>query len=152
MKRLLFTALMLGPLALAACGQDSAPEPAPEMSSSAASSTSSTSSSTSATSSAQETAESPTSTAAEPASAPAAPFVVECLPGTPGPARWSDGTTGFSQWCWDTQGGAAVGEAEQSAGLPPAEEPVYDTSGEAQMANGCTAGYIDPETCAAHGY
>lgn len=29
------------------------------------------------------------------------PYVVECLFGTPGPALWSDGTTDFSQECFD---------------------------------------------------
>jgi len=31
----------------------------------------------------------------------AEPYVVECLPGTPGPARWSDGSLRFSQECYD---------------------------------------------------
>ncbi|WP_454198651.1 hypothetical protein [Nocardia sp. Marseille-Q1738] len=33
------------------------------------------------------------------------PYVVECLEGTPGPARWSDGSVRYSQWCFDTHGG-----------------------------------------------
>lgn len=33
------------------------------------------------------------------------PYVVECLDGTPGPAKWSDGSMAFSQWCFDQHGG-----------------------------------------------
>ncbi|RYE40263.1 MAG: hypothetical protein EOP24_41450, partial [Hyphomicrobiales bacterium] len=33
------------------------------------------------------------------------PHIVECLEGTPGPARFSDGTLAFSQWCFDQLGG-----------------------------------------------
>lgn len=52
----------------------------------------------------------------EPASEPRVgtqePYVVECLFGTPGPARWSDGTVAFSQECYE-QGAASV-EAEHN--------------------------------------
>lgn len=36
---------------------------------------------------------------------PAEPYVVECLFGTPGPARWSDGSVRFSQECYDRGAG-----------------------------------------------
>lgn len=45
----------------------------------------------------------------------AEPYVVECLDGTPGPALWSDGTMRFSQWCFDTTGGAQYLESERRA-------------------------------------
>lgn len=39
--------------------------------------------------------------AIDPAPVAEAPYVVECLVGSPGPARWSDGTAAFSQECYD---------------------------------------------------
>lgn len=146
MKRTTAAAVTLSLLVLVGCGTD---DEAPIATTNPPSTSSST---TSTSTSLPEPTEVDTSAPAAPEVAAEQAVVVECLPGTPGPARWSDGSTRFSQWCWDTQGGAVVGEAEQSAGLPPADEPVYDSSGEAQMANGCAAGYIDPETCAAYGY
>lgn len=67
----------------------------------------------------------PQPAAEQPAPAPAAaeaPYVVECLEGTPGPALWSDGSMAYSQYCFDTMGGAEVLEAEANAGLP-ADQP-----------------------------
>lgn len=49
----------------------------------------------------------------------AEPYVVECLDGTPGPARWSDGTTRYSQWCFDTRGGERYLEEESQSGADP---------------------------------
>lgn len=46
------------------------------------------------------TPESPTSEAAS-TTAVAEPYVVECEPSPPGPALWSDGSTRFSQDCYD---------------------------------------------------
>ncbi|ANZ28503.1 hypothetical protein A4U64_26800 (plasmid) [Rhodococcus sp. WB1] len=43
------------------------------------------------------------------------PYVVECLDGTPGPARWSDGTLAFSQWCFDQLGGDEYLRQEREA-------------------------------------
>jgi hypothetical protein len=43
------------------------------------------------------------------------PYVVECLDGTPGPARWSDGTWAFSQWCFDQRGGDEYLRQEREA-------------------------------------
>jgi hypothetical protein len=43
------------------------------------------------------------------------PFVVECYEGTPGPALWSDGTTSFSQWCFDQLRGERYLEGERQA-------------------------------------
>lgn len=92
--------------------------------------------------------------AAQPQVAPE-PYVIECLPGTPGPARWSDGSMRYSQYCWDTMGGAENAAAEGAAGLP-APAPVapapqqrqYDSSGEAQAHAGCQNGTItNPALC-----
>nr|GLK33895.1 hypothetical protein GCM10017611_07380 [Rhodococcus wratislaviensis] len=43
------------------------------------------------------------------------PFVLECLDGTPGPARWSDGTLAFSQWCFDQLDGNGYLKSEGEA-------------------------------------
>jgi len=43
------------------------------------------------------------------------PYVVECLQGTPGPARFSDGSMAFSQWCFDQLGGEEYLRAEREA-------------------------------------
>lgn len=45
----------------------------------------------------------------------AEPYVLECLFGTPGPARWSDGTTRFSQWCFDELDGDGYLRSEREA-------------------------------------
>ena len=133
MKRLLSILAAL-PLMLAACSDTEDTAPA---TSSTATSTSSTPSTSSTTSSA---APSSTSAVTEPSTvdqaptaapvteSPAAPpYVVECLEGTPGPALWSDGTTAYSQDCWEQRGGAEVAEAESNAGLPdPATIPYAD--------------------------
>ncbi|MGV9336668.1 hypothetical protein [Nocardia sp. NPDC003726] len=47
------------------------------------------------------------------------PHVVECLEGTPGPARWSDGSVRYSQWCFDTHGGKEYLEEESKSGGQP---------------------------------
>ncbi|MFE1596835.1 hypothetical protein [Nocardia sp. NPDC058705] len=52
-----------------------------------------------------------------PTTAPEA-YLVECLEGTPGPAIWSDGTTRYSQWCFDTRGGQQYLEEESQSGAP----------------------------------
>jgi hypothetical protein len=43
------------------------------------------------------------------------PYIVECLEGTPGPARFSDGTLAFSQWCFDQLGGDEYLRQEREA-------------------------------------
>lgn len=43
------------------------------------------------------------------------PHIVECLEGTPGPARFSDGTLAFSQWCFDQLGGDEYLRQEREA-------------------------------------
>lgn len=43
------------------------------------------------------------------------PIVLECLIGTPGPARWSDGITRFSQWCFDELDGDGYLRSEREA-------------------------------------
>lgn len=43
------------------------------------------------------------------------PYVVECLEGTPGPARYSDGSLAFSQWCFDQFGGEEYLRSEREA-------------------------------------
>lgn len=59
------------------------------------------------------------------------PFPVQCLEGTPGPAIWSDGTTRYSQWCFDTRGGQRSLDAESESG-GPANGRGYECG-----ANGC---------------
>jgi serine/threonine protein kinase len=44
------------------------------------------------------------------------PYVIECLEGTPGPALWSDGTTRYSEECYQQNGGPAYSTAESAAG------------------------------------
>ena len=43
------------------------------------------------------------------------PYIVECLEGTPGPARFSDGTLAFSQWCFVQLGGDEYLRQEREA-------------------------------------
>lgn len=73
--------------------------------------------------------------AAPPASATQAasePYVTECLPGTPGPALWSDGTTRYSDYCYQQLGGVEVNQAESGGyaqqGEPPAPTFVPDSA------------------------
>lgn len=42
----------------------------------------------------------PAAATVEQAPAAVPPTVIECLPGTPGPARWSDGTVAYSETCY----------------------------------------------------
>lgn len=77
-----------------------------------------------------------TTTAAAPPApttqAAAEPYVTECLPGTPGPALWSDGTTRYSDYCYQQLGGAEVNQAEGGGyaqqGEPPAPTFVPDSA------------------------
>lgn len=55
--------------------------------------------------------------------AAAEPYVTECLPGTPGPALWSDGTTRYSEYCYQQLGGAGVNQAESSGYAQQSEPP-----------------------------
>ena len=109
-----------------------------------------------------------------PATAPIQePYVVECLPGTPGPSRMSDGTVRSTDFCANQPGADAYREAESNAGLAPSEVPFanggtcpaykcgYGTapdgtpnksSGQLQFEDGCRRGYISPQQCAAAGY
>lgn len=43
------------------------------------------------------------------------PYVLECLGGTPGPAKWSDGSMALSQWCFDQHGGNEYLRQEREA-------------------------------------
>ena len=78
--------------------------------------------------------------------AAAEPYVTECLPGTPGPALWSDGTTRYSDYCYQQLGGAGVNQAENSGyaqqGEPPAPTFVPDS------ADGYGPGQELPPLCA----
>ncbi|AQQ15732.1 hypothetical protein CGLAU_08890 [Corynebacterium glaucum] len=88
-----------------------------------------------------------------------APYVAECLEGTPGPALWSDGEVRYSEDCFQKLGGPAYLEQEGQSGLKPGGAAVngygYDeygypnrTSGEIQAEWGCQQGYItDPAIC-----
>ena len=144
MKKL-FPVLAAATLLVAGC---SISGDTPATSTSATSSTTSTSTSTSSssttatsTSMATSTTEEPTAAAAAPATAQSEePYVVQCLEGTPGPALWPDGTTAYSDWCWQQMGGAASASAEGAAGL----------TGSAPI-GGSYAGYdTEVEMCAAH--
>lgn len=89
----------------------------------------------------------------------AAPHVVECLEGTPGPALWSDGETRYSEECFKKLGGQAYMEQESQSGLAPggaaangygtdANGNLNRTSGDMQAEWGCQQGYItDPAIC-----
>lgn len=74
----------------------------------------------------------PTEPAEQPESTSAPePYPVECLEGTPGPAVWSDGSTRYSQWCFDTRGGQQYLDAESESGAPS------NSRGYECGANGC---------------
>lgn len=49
---------------------------------------------------------------------PTQPYIVECLFGTPGPTRMSDGTIQNTEYCGNQPGAAAQRESEANAGLP----------------------------------
>lgn len=151
-------------LALGACGQDEAPTPSP----------SSTASSTSTSAKPTESEKpSPTSSTPSPEAAPAVeePYVVECIFGTPGPSRMSDGTVQNTEYCGNQPGAQAYRDAESAAGLDPSEIPYAEggtcpayqcgyghdengnpnpSSGELQTLHGCDEGYItDQSLCGA---
>ncbi|QGW24505.1 MULTISPECIES: hypothetical protein [unclassified Dietzia] len=121
----------------------------------------------------------PAATPADPAAA-SEPYVVECLFGTPGPSRMSDGTIRSTDYCFHEMGGPAYLEQEGRSGLGGAsQQPAHDgvpiadggtcpaalcgyghdedgnrnpSSGEIQSQYGCEQGYItDAELCAAVG-
>ncbi|WJY72555.1 hypothetical protein CAURIC_04540 [Corynebacterium auriscanis] len=117
----------------------------------------------------------PTEASSEtPAAAPTQePYVIECLPGTPGPSRMSDGTIRATDFCVNQPGADTYMESERGAGLDPSEVPYtnggtcpaykcgYGTapdgtpnkgSGQLQFEYGCRHGYIDSQQCAAAGY
>lgn len=178
-RRILAIAFAL-PLALAGCSQSDSEE-VTTTSTSSETTTTSSSESTTPTTTTTATSEQPTTTeevAPAPAPAPeqapeqapapeaapqqqAAPYVVECLAGTPGPALMSDGTTQYSDWCFEQMGGAQYLEQESAANAGPAYQSGYGydeqgnanpSSGELQTQYGCEQGYItDPELCAAVG-
>ncbi|MEJ6019117.1 hypothetical protein [Corynebacterium sp. H113] len=99
------------------------------------------------------------------------PYVVECIVGTPGSSRMSDGTIQNTDFCANQQGTQEHPDAEGAAGPSPDEIPIanggtcpaavcgYGTdeygnpnpsSGELQTMHGCEAGYIDdPALCGA---
>lgn len=70
----------------------------------------------------------------------------------PGTTWFTDGTSGWTQYCFDSFNDIPPPAYESPEPQPPADEPVYGTSGEAQTAAGCEEGYIDPETCAYYGF
>lgn len=45
----------------------------------------------------------------------AEPYIVECLIGTPGPTLMSDGTTQYTDYCWNLLGGPEYAKAEGDA-------------------------------------
>lgn len=158
-------------LTLGACGQDEAPTPS---SSSTASSTS-TSAKPTESEKPSPTSITPSPEASSPEAAPAVeePYVVECIFGTPGPSRMSDGTVQNTEYCGNQPGAQAYRDAESAAGLDPSEIPYAEggtcpayqcgygtdengnqnpSSGDTQFEYGCEQGYIDPAQCSARGY
>ncbi|CAQ05564.1 hypothetical protein cu1604 [Corynebacterium urealyticum DSM 7109] len=146
--------------------------PTPSSSTTSASKTTSTktpSSSTATPSPSTEPAAAPKQT-----QAPAAEiYVLECLPGTPGPSRMSDGSTQYTDYCANQPGAQTYRDAEAAAGWDPSKVPFanggtcpaykcgyghdengnpYPSSGELQFQHGCEQGYIEPSECAAAGY
>lgn len=101
------------------------------------------------------------------------PYIVECLFGTPGPSLMSDGTTIYTDYCFNALGGPAYLEQESQSGFQddPSNIPFADggtcpaykcgygtndqgqpnpSSGEIQTLHGCQEGYItDAELCGA---
>ena len=167
-------------LAVAGCSSPSeeTPHPVPSTSSALSGSTTSTSpNSTSEESSIQaETSTSDQTRTPDPTvpdnarqekDAPSAePTVVECLDGSPGSARWSDGSVSYSQWCFDAQEEEQVLDDEHQPAPVDSKECVGSaaecgygtadngarnpTSGEIQTYHGCQDGYItDPALCSA---
>lgn len=157
-------------LAFAGCATaEEDPTPNSTTSTSKTTSTKATNSPTTTTSPSTEPAAAP-----HPTQAPAAElYVVECLSGTPGPSRMSDGSTQFTDYCANQPGAQAYRDAEAAAGWDPSKVPFanggtcpaykcgyghdengnpYPSSGELQFQYGCEQGYIDPSECAAAGY
>lgn len=155
-------------LTLTGCSpSEKPPQPTPSISSSLPSSTTPTSEETST----SDQARTPDPTVPDKArpeedTPVAEPTVVECLDGSPGSARWSDGSVSYSQWCIDTHEEEQVLEDEHQSGPADSEEcagPAAEcgygtadngarnpTSGEIQTYHGCQDGYInDPDLCAA---
>lgn len=125
-----FLALACLPLiALGACGQQDEPQTEPSTSHSSSSTTAKPSDSKSPepTTSSSQPGTSATEVAPEPAAA--APYVVECLEGVPGPAQWSDGTMRFSQDCYDQ------GVANRGAYQCPGTDAFFDDPADCNSAN-----------------
>lgn len=98
--------------------------------------------------------------------AAAEPYVTKCLPGTPGPAQWSDGEVRYSEDCFQQLSGPDYLANEAQSGLTDSGQCVgpaaicgYGTapngapnpsSGELQTQWGCQNGTInDSELCGA---
>lgn len=114
----------------------------------------------------------PTTPSSSVANKTSEPYVVECLFGTPGPSRMSDGTIRSTDFCANQPGADAYREAERNAGLPPSKPPSTNhetcpaykcgygtspdgapnkTSGQLQFEDGCRNGYIDRQRYTAAG-
>ncbi|WP_426707587.1 hypothetical protein ACEN2D_02405 [Corynebacterium auriscanis] len=177
-RKALIATLAVPMLALTACSTDDEPSPSTRTNSSTPSSSSALSTTTKTKKpttppTAPQPAPIQTTTQAPAAAQTQQPYVVECLPGTPGPARMSDGTVRPTDFCANQPGADAYREAERNAGLDPSEVPIANggtcpaykcgygtapdgtpnkTSGEIQFEDGCRRGYISPQQCAAAGY
>lgn len=110
-------------LVLAGCTTaEETPTPSSTTPTSKTTSTKSPSSSTATPSPSTEPAAAPKQT-----QAPAAEvYVVECLPGTPGPSRMSDGSTQYTDYCANQPGAQAYRDAEAAAGWDPSKVPFAD--------------------------
>lgn len=133
--RRVFPLVFASLLFVSACGDEQGTPSEDHTSAFSTSSASTTSSGSTKPSTPQETSEEPSSE--EPAAQspdptasdtePQEPYVVECLPGTPGPSRMSDGTTQPTDFCANQEGAEEYREAEANAGLPdPATIPYAD--------------------------
>lgn len=130
---LIFASLLF----VSACGDEQGNSSEDPTSAFSTSSPSTTSSESTKPSTPQETSEEPSSE--EPAAQsqdptasatePPEPYVVECLPGTPGPSRMSDGTTQPTDFCANQEGAEEYREAEANAGLTDAATIPYADGG-----------------------
>ena len=73
------------------------------------------------------------------------PYVVECLFGTPGPSRMSDGSTIYTDYCFDKNGGPAYLESESWANSP--DNPAASGHNQNQEPSPWVQGQIDWANC-----
>lgn len=80
------------------------------------------------------------------AARPSAPTVVRCLEGTPGPTLMSDGSTQYTDFCFQLMGGPKILEAEKNANAPTVttvQTPSPWVQGQIDWANCVEAGHSE---------